>query len=415
MAGNTLLTIDLITREAVRLWKNSNAFVQHIESQYDSSFARTGAKIGTALRIRLPNDFTVRTGPAASVQDTAEQSTTLVLATQKGVDVSFSSVDRTMSLDDFSRRILAPMVNNLAGAVAADIMSGVDTGGTNGAGICNYVNNTDAQGNLISPIADTWLRAGAYLKQNSAPMDQWKFILDPITEARTVSSLTGLFNPAAKISGQYRSGKMADDTLGGDWYMDQTTLTHTGGSYNGATTVNGAGQSGLSITVNTNGAGTLTVGDIITFAGVHMVNRITKQASSQLRQFVVTSAFVAGTSTAITVYPALIPSSGGSPVQYQTVDVSPTNGGAIALVNPASTSYRKNFLFAPEAVTMATADLVMPTKGVEEAAREEYDGIAMRMLTAYIPGTDQLLTRLDVLYGYLWVRPEWACAVADIV
>ena len=370
----------------------------------------------TELRIRLPNDFTVRTGPAAQVQDTAEQSTTLVLATQKGVDVSFNTVDRTMSLDDFSRRVLAPMVNNLAGAVAADVMSGVDTGGTNGAGICNYVQNSDGNGNLISPIAQTWLQAGAYLKQNSAPMDSWKFILDPITKSRTVASLSGLFNPQVKIGEQYESGMMAKNTLGGDWYMDQTVLQHTGGTYNGLGTVNGANQTGLSITINTNvGSGTTLIGDIVTFAGVHMVNRITKQASSQLRQFVVTSAVTWGTSTTIGIYPALIPAVGGNAVQYQTVDVSPANSAGIVQVNPASTAYRKNFLFAPEAVTMATADLVMPTKGVEEAAREEFDGIAMRMLTAYVPGTDQLITRLDVLYGYLWVRPEWACAVADII
>ena len=414
--ANIQLTINLITREAVRLWKNANAFVQHVDMQYDDSFAKTGAKIGQSLRIRLPNDFTVRTGPAAQVQDTAEQSTTLVLATQKGVDVSFNTVDRTMSLDDFSRRVLAPMVNNLAGAVAADVMSGVDSGGTNGAGICNYVQNSDGNGNLISPVAQTWLQAGAYLKQNSAPMDSWKFILDPITESRTVASLSGLFNPQVKISEQYESGMMAKNTLGGDWYMDQTVLQHTGGTYNGLGTVSGANQTGLSITINTNvGSGTTLIGDIVTFAGVHMVNRITKQASSQLRQFVVTSAVTWGTTTTIGIYPALIPAVGGNAVQYQTVDVSPANSASIVQVNPASTAYRKNFLFAPEAVTMATADLVMPTKGVEEAAREEFDGIAMRMLTAYVPGTDQLITRLDVLYGYLWVRPEWACAVADII
>ena len=80
--ANSLLTIDMITREAVRLWKNSNAFIQNVDMQYDDSFAVGGAKIGDSLRIRLPNDFTVATGPALQVQDTAEQSTTLVLATQ---------------------------------------------------------------------------------------------------------------------------------------------------------------------------------------------------------------------------------------------------------------------------------------------------------------------------------------------
>jgi hypothetical protein len=426
--ANSLLTINMITREAVRLWKNSNAFIQHVDMQYDDNFAKTGAKIGSSLRIRLPNDFTVRTGPAASVQDTAEQNTTLALATQKGIDVSFSSVDRTMSLDDFSRRVLAPMVNNLAGAVAADVMSGVDSGGTNGAGICNYVQNgvLGAAQNYTtlttSPVAQTWLQAGAILKQNSTPMDAWKAILDPITEARTVSSLAGLFNPTPKISEQYKTGKMATDTLGFDWYMDQTVITHTGGTYNGAETVNLAGQSGLSINLNSAGTGTLLVGDVVTFGtgafttDVHAVNRITKTSTGALKQFVVTATKTVGTGGALSIYPALIPFGAGSAQQqYQTVDNSPINGAQINIVNPASTIYRKNFVFAPEAVTMATADLVMPTKGVEESAREQFDGVAMRMLTAYVPGTDQLITRLDVLYGFLWVRPEWACIVADLV
>ena len=78
----------MITREAIRLWKNTNAFLQNIDTQYDDYYAQSGAKIGSNLRIRLPNDFVVTTGPGASVQDTAEQSVTLVLATQKHVDVS---------------------------------------------------------------------------------------------------------------------------------------------------------------------------------------------------------------------------------------------------------------------------------------------------------------------------------------
>jgi hypothetical protein len=126
--ANAILTLGMITRQALRLWKNSNAFIQNVNRQYDDEYAVSGAKIGSTLKIRLPNDFVVSTGAALSAQDTAEQSTTLVVSTQKHVDVSFSSVDRTLSLDDYSERILAPMVNNLAGAVAADVMSGVEGG-----------------------------------------------------------------------------------------------------------------------------------------------------------------------------------------------------------------------------------------------------------------------------------------------
>lgn len=406
--ANELLTIDMITREAIRLWKNSNAFLQNVDMQYDDSFAVQGAKIGSSLRIRLPNDFTVTTGPALSVQDTAEQSTTLVLATQKHVDVGYSTADRTLSLDDYARRVLAPMVNNLAGAVAVDIMSGSE------GGICNLVANQDAGNNILSPIASTYLRAGANLSNNSAPVGNRKVVNSPDTQASVVATLSGLLNPAAEISRQYVTGKMYD-ALGFVWMEDQTTIVHTNGTLAQASaTVDGANQTGLTLTVAAL-AGTLTQGDIITIDGVFQVNRITKQTLGRLRQFAVTADVAAG-ATEIPIYPAIVPAVGGQPVQYQTVDASPANGAGVNPANTlaASTQYTKNFGYAPEAVTLATADLEMP-KNVHEAARESFDGVSMRMVTDYFIGTDQLITRLDVLYGHLWIRPEWAVVVADIV
>jgi len=398
----------MITREAVRLWKNSNAFLQNVDMQYDDSFAVSGAKIGSTLRIRLPNDFTVTTGPALSVQDTAEQSTTLVLATQKHVDVGYSTADRTLSLDDYSRRVLAPMVNNLAGAVAVDIMAGSE------GGICNFVANQDAGANIINPIQSTYLRAGANLDNNSAPIANRKVVNSPDTEATVVSTLSGLLNPASEISRQYVTGRMYD-ALGFIWMKDQTTIAHSNGTLaQGSATVSGAGQTGLALTVNAL-AGSLNIGDIITIAGVFQVNRITKQTTGKLRQFVVTANVPAGATT-IPIYPALVPGVGGQPVQYQTVTASPADGAAVNPTNglAASSQYTKNFAYAPEAVTLATADLEMP-KNVHEVARESFDGVSMRMVTDYFIGTDQLITRLDVLYGYLWIRPEWACVVADQV
>jgi hypothetical protein len=406
--ASTLLTINMVTREAVRLWKNSNAFLQNVDMQYDDSFAVSGAKIGSTLRIRLPNDFTVTTGPALSVQDTSEQSTTLVLATQKHVDVGYSTADRTLSLDDYSRRVLAPMVNNLAGAVAVDIMSGAE------GGICNFSANQDVANNILSPIAGTYLDAGASLDLNSAPIANRKIVNGPRTEARVVSALSGLLNPNSEISNQYITGRMYD-ALGFIWMKDQTALTHTNGALaQGSATVNGANQTGLNITVNAIAA-SLNIGDIITFANVFKVNRITKQSTGELCQFAVT-ANVPVNATSIPIYPAIVPAVGGQAVQYQTVTASPVNGAAVNPTNglAASTQYRKNFAYAPEAVTLATADLEMP-KGVHEVARESFDGVSMRMVTDYFIGTDQLITRLDVLYGYLWIRPEWACVVADRV
>lgn len=404
--SNSLLTLDIITREAVELFKNTNFFMKTIPTQYDDTFGVEGAKQGDSLRIRLPNDYVVTDGPALSVQDTAEQQVVLTVAYQRHIDVGFSTAERTLSLDDYEERVLMPQLNNLAGNVAAQIMGGVEPGA------CNLVANVDQNGNIITPTSDTFLRADANLDDNSAPGIRRYMVLDPTTNAQTTSSLSGLFNPSQNISQQYVTGQMKN-ALGFDWLKDQTVIKHTAGSFS-AGTVSGAGQTGLTLVTNAV-TGTLNVGDIITIAGVNAVNRVTKQESGVLRQFVVTQA-VLNNGTAINIYPAIIPyASNGSEVQYQTVDYSPANGAAISLATPASTTYRKNFGFAPEAITMATADLVAPSQGVVEVARHMYDGISMRMLTSYIPGTDQLVTRLDVLFGYLYIRPEWVTVVANAV
>jgi hypothetical protein len=407
--ANSLLTISMITREAVRLWKNTNAFLQNVDMQYDDYYAKDGAKIGATLRIRLPNDYVVTTGPGLSLQDPAEQQVQLVMATQKHVDVGFSTAERTLSLQDYSRRIMAPAVNNLAGSVAMDIMSGAE------GGICNIVALQDSANTLYSPNQTTYLLAGAALDLNSGPVANRRIVNGPITEARVVGTLSGLLNPASAISSQYESGRMYD-ALGFMWMKDQTAITHTNGALaQGSATVNGANQTGLTLTVNALAAG-LNVGDIITIAGVNAVNRITKQDTGQLRQFVVT-ATAAASATSISIYPAIIPPSGGQAVQYQTVTASPANSAAVnpALGFGANQKYRKNFAYCPEAITLATGDLEMPTGGVIDTARESFDGVSMRMITGYLPNSDQIYTRLDVLYGYLWIRPEWACVVCDTV
>ncbi len=47
--ANQLQDLNMITKEAVTLFKNSNMFLQNINSQYDGLF------IGNTLRVKLPN------------------------------------------------------------------------------------------------------------------------------------------------------------------------------------------------------------------------------------------------------------------------------------------------------------------------------------------------------------------------
>lgn len=417
MSSNVLLTLGGITKRAVMLFLNSNAFIGNISRQYDNQFAVTGAKIGQQLRIRLPNDYTVADGPALQLQDTNEQSTTITVATQRHVDTGFNSQELTMSMDDYAEIVLAPKINVLAGNVASAVMSGVTIAqgpfqGTvvNGVegGICNLVSNVDNTGAIIPPTLDTWTSAGANLDDNSAMFVGRKAILTPTTMGRTVSSFSGLLNPATDIGRQYENSRIYD-ALNFEWFSDQTTIVHTTGSFT-AGTVNLGGQTGTTLNVNAI-TGTLKKGDIITIAGVNAVNRVTKALNGSPRQFVLTADAASG-ATSISIYPAIVPSNAGQAVQYQTVDNSPINTAAITLATPANGTYRKNFVYAKECVTMVTADLEIPPANVK-AAREQYDGVSMRSLVTYVPGTDVTVNRLDVLFGFLYIRPEWGCIVAD--
>jgi hypothetical protein len=411
--SNTYLTIDMITAEAVMLFKNSNLFIMNMDTQYDDQFAIDGAKIGDTLRIRLPSDFVVTDGPAMQLQDNTQQYTSLTVSSQKNVATPYSTAERTMSIDRYSELVVAPMVNALCGKVASTVMRGSE------GGVCNLIANTDGSGNIISPTMDQFTGANAILDDQGATMMDRRCVQDPTSDARTVSSLAGLLNPVTEISSQFRSGMMKSG-LGFDrFFRDQTVIKHTTGTFSAGGTVNGGGQttstSGGNITVNAI-TGTLRKGDIVTFANVNAVNRVTKESLGTLRQFVVT-ADVATTATTIPIYPGMIGPvgglAGGADQQYQTVDALPINGAAMVLVTPASSVYRKSLAYTQKAVTMASADLVMPKKAVEEASRTSYDGVSMRMLTDYLPLTDQLATRLDVLFGFKYIRPEWLCVVAD--
>ena len=403
---NQLLTLGMITREALRLFRNTNYFLRTCPRQFDDQFGRRGAKIGAQLRIRLPNDYTVRMGPTAFPQSTNEQQTVLTLATQAGVDVAFSSAERELSLDDYSRRILAPAVNVLAARVATDLMNNV----TNGA---NFVRNVDSAGNTISPTAGTWLAAGALLDMMSSPRTDRFVVMDPLTQSRTVTSLMGLFNPQRIISEQYIRGTLTTDTLGFDWGMDQTVTTHVTGNYSTPPTVASAGQTGAMLTVSTT-AGPINKGDVFTISGVYSVNRVSKMPNALLQQFVVMADVPAG-STTLPIYPPIIPynPTTNMPVPFQSVNVSPASGAQITFATAPGEVYRKNFAYYSEAMTLATAELELP-QGVHEAARETYDGISMRMITDYAVMSDQFITRLDILYGSALLRPEWVVAVADV-
>jgi P22 coat protein - gene protein 5 len=415
--ANSILTPSMITRYSIRMFLNTNYFVQNINRQFEDQFGIEGAKIGAQLRIRYANQYTVTDGPGIAVQDTTEQQFLLAVATQRHVDVAFTSAETTLDVDDYMERIVLPRVNALAANVAIQIMA--NTAPT----VRNIVANVDGSNNILA-ITDTPVAlARAILEENSAPnfgeMGMRKVVLSPRSDARMQLALRGLLNPVESISKQYNTGMMYE-ALQFRFFEDQSVVSHTTGSATTAT-VNGANQTGATLTISAL-SGTLAAGDVITIAGVNAVNRASYQSLGTLCQFVVTAAAANG-ATSLSIYPPIIPPANaaayaGLPYtaqQYQTVTASPAGNATITPFANASATYRQNLAYAPDAITMVVAPLWIPPneKGVIAAARHNYDNLSMRSLVSYEPTTDQPIDRLDILFGSGVPRPEWIVSCAD--
>lgn len=395
--ANTILTPTAVTRKALQILHQKLNFVGSINRSYDDQYAKEGAKIGTDLKIRLPNEYVVRTGATLASQDTAEQSTTLTVATQKGVDLNFTSVDLTLSLQDFADRILEPAMAVLAANIEADALTMAND-------VYQTVNNV---GSAIT--LNRALTARKLLTDSLVPSSERTLLLNTQDNLDLVDGLKGLFQDSATISKQYKEG-MVGATAGFGTIYENTLLGNTTsgtaaatGSYtvNGAVTTNGS----TSVTLAAGTAGTFVVGDVFTIAGCNRVHPETKADTGVLQQFVVTAAKTSGAG-AMSFAPAIYTSTGR---QNVTAGGMP-NSAALVKVGGASAVYKPSLAYHKNAFAFATADLVMPD-GVDFAAREVYDGISMRIIRQYQIGSDTFPARLDVLYGFKTIRPQMAARI----
>lgn len=396
--ANTLLSPTAVTREALRVLHQKLNFVGSITREYDDSFARQGAKVGDTLKVRLPNQYVVRTGSTLAAQDTTETSVDLKVQTQKGVDLNFTSVDLTMTLDDFSDRVLEPAMSVLAANIEADAM-------TMYKDVNNQVNNHGSATTFAKV-----LQGRKILVDNLAPLAGRTCNLNTQDNVDLVDALKGLFNDKTNLSKQYREGFMGR-TAGFDFMENTLWPSHTVGSKAGTPLVNGAAQSGATLVTDGWTASTpaLKKGDIFAIAGVFRVHPETKASTGILQQFVATADGTAdgSGSLSVAISPSIITSGA-----MQTVSGSPADNAGITVAGTGNTAHGLSMAYHKGAFAFATADMVMP-RGVDFAAREAFDGISMRIVRQYDINNDKFPCRLDVLYGFKTLRPQLACRLAN--
>ena len=396
--SNSILTIDMITRKCLEILENNLVISRNVNRQYDDSFAIEGAKIGSTLRIRLPDRALVTDGAALQVQDDNEQYTTLTVSSQKHIGVNFTSAELTMQLDDFAERVLKPRVSQLASSVDADVAS-----------VFKSIYNSVGTPGTTPSTSAVLLAAQQKLNEFATPMSPRYATVNPAANAGLVEGLKGLFNPTGTISRQFKNGMMGEGVLGLDEInMSQSIGQHTTGSSATApivaTAVSAQGATSLAISF-TSGSPTFKIGDVFTIASVYAVNPQTRQTTGSLQQFVVTAdVTVSSTTTAtLTISPAIYTPANA----LATVDSFPAASAALVFLGGSATAYPQNLIYHKDAITLATADLLLP-QGVDMASRQVHNGISLRIVRQYDINNDRMPCRVDVLYGFAAIRPVTA-------
>ena len=409
--SNTQLTIDMITKEAMRIAHEKACFISTVNREYDDQYAKGGAKIGSVLRVRNPNQFSRRQGSRImDVQDVTETKVDVTLATQDGVDMRFNSAELSLDIDEFSKRYIEPAMSVLVSGIDGDCLATATKGVHNLTGTAGTVLGSTTGD--MAPVHN----ARSKLNQFLAPADNRYFQVDSLTMANIVNTNRALFNPSPDQSKGWLQGYYGK-AAGFDWVENERTWMHTVGSgvaslatAADATITDGGGTDDY-CTITWSGSETVAAGDVFTLPKVFACHPETK-ALGPLLQFVVRTA---STGTTATISPRIYWSGPKQNVCNATGGASVAadfDSETATAIGTASTAYRRNLAYHKDFATFVSADLPL-MDDAHKCSRMSKDGLSIRVWQASDIRNDELLTRLDILYGFKVLRPSWGVQITN--
>ena len=111
--ANSLITPTIIAQEALFQLENNLQMANQVHREYREEFV----KVGTSVNIRKPVKFQTSDGATLVKQDVEEVNTSITVTSQKHVGWEFSSLDLTMTIEEYSERYITPAMITLAQTV----------------------------------------------------------------------------------------------------------------------------------------------------------------------------------------------------------------------------------------------------------------------------------------------------------
>lgn len=416
--ANSLLTAQWVARKALILMHAKANMTGRTNRDYQSLLPGPieGVILGQVLSIRLPYQYTLRTGSKMQAQNSVQRYAQLSVSNQNGVDINFTSVERAMQLNNFEEQVLQPAMARVSAGLESNVASLVNS-------VPKYVGTYSTSVNYA-----TVLQAERFLTETLTPEDDKRTLTaNPQASYEFVLDNKALFNPSSVISDEWLEGVIADKVAGFVGFRNTKLPTHTvGGSTAASTPVistgtsvfsTGAGNAFIStstlvITGVASGSTTATAGDVVTITGLNDVDPETKVSLGRQKQFVVQAAASDSSGVlTITVAPGII--TGGA---YQNVDSVPVNGNAVQLFgttafgNGTATGalLKQSLAWYRDAIVFANPAMLDLSELVKFTAAESFEGYNIRFAQQWDPDNDLLPGRLDTISGEVLAYPELA-------
>lgn len=384
--ANVNLTPSWITKESIAILAEKLNFVRNIHDGFTGLFGDKSYNKGQSIQVRKPAQYKGRSGAALSVEDHVEQEVALVLAFQEGVDNQFSSVEMSYDLDNFSDRVLAPMMNTLADRVESKVLEAV--------GGFSVINGSGASGEVVYR---DYALAKAYLDSLAVESGNRCILIDTIMQVEIIDQVKSFFQAPEQISKAYVEGTIGMNA-GFTWYeSSRIPLTKTVATGNDVLTIGSI--TGNAIAVTAGGASTIIKKGTQYALDANLVHPQNKKvlAGQVAHVTVLEDVTLDGAGAGTILVNAEIVSSGTD--ARQNVDAAPTTLTVVAQAK------RKSLAFHKDAITFAAPKLVTP-EGTDKASVESIDNLSLRYIRDYDINSDVFPARFDIVFGTTVVRPE---------
>lgn len=397
---NTLLTPTIIAKEALMMLTNNLVMGKLVHREYKNEFK----KVGTSITIRKPVKFTVTKTQARLNENVVEYNETMTVATQAHVTWAFSSVELTMTIDDYSRRYIQPAAAELANTVDYDLCGLYND-------VFNCVGTPGTTPNAFSFLGNVQRR----LDDLAAPNPRVA-VLNPAANWAMADGLKGTFaaKPALDMLTKGYLGTVANL----DIHMDQNIRRHTTGAFTTGCTPLVDDNPGTNVEegdveLQTDGwnasTAVLKAGDVFTVDACYAVNPKSRASTGVLKQWVSLDDETsdAGGNVAVRCFTA---ASEGmrSTGSYKNMNSLPADDAAINMLGTQSTAYAQNLVFHPNAFALVTMPMAMPSNVWGARVTDKQMGLSIRVVKDYDIDADEEIIRMDILFGVSTLYPELA-------